>query len=388
MKICTVICEYSPFHRGHEYLISDLKSRGYAVISLMSGSFTQRGEAAVISKYKRAEAAIRCGADLVLELPFPYCALGATEFAQSGVYIANALSCTDVLAFGSECGNTDIIVETAKNILSDEFGARMSSLAAGENYAKSFSAAYEELFGKSEALAGSNDILGVEYVKTIISLGSSVKPLAIKRTGQSFSGDGDGFISASTAREMIYSGKLDELKNLLPAPSCKILTEEKENGRTAETSRLFLPYAAFFRLSSPDDFDGIAEMNDELAARTCSSARNAKSFDELISLSKTKLYSESRIKRAMLCAFLSVREVSFPSFTVLLGANEVGREILRKIKKGSDFPIITKPADHALFGDKVKEDFDVMSRAEALWTLCLEKPEKAGYHIEFSPYIQ
>ena len=91
MKICAVICEYDPFHRGHEYQIAELKRRDYGVIAIMSGCFTQRGTAAVIDKYKRARSAVVSGADVVLELPFPFCASGASTFAFGGVRIADRL---------------------------------------------------------------------------------------------------------------------------------------------------------------------------------------------------------------------------------------------------------------------------------------------------------
>ena len=110
MQVTAVICEYNPFHLGHEYQLKNIKEN--AVIAVMSGSFTQRGDAAVLSKYERAEIAVRCGADLVLELPFPYSSASAAVFGAAGVHIIRALGCVDALCFGSE---SDDISSLQKN---------------------------------------------------------------------------------------------------------------------------------------------------------------------------------------------------------------------------------------------------------------------------------
>lgn len=107
MKTVAVICEYNPFHRGHAKQLSALRERFAAageevtVLALMSGNYVQRGEPALFDKYIRTKAALLCGADLVAELPYPYCAAPADRFARAGVYLAERLG-ADTLAFGSE----------------------------------------------------------------------------------------------------------------------------------------------------------------------------------------------------------------------------------------------------------------------------------------------
>ena len=181
MKICAVICEYDPFHRGHEYQIAELKRRGYGVIAIMSGCFTQRGTAAVIDKYKRARSAVMSGADVVLELPFPFCASGASTFAFGGVRIADRLGIVDTLAFGSETGDTEGIKSVAGNMLSTGYSVALENAKRSYgSYSQRQISAYESVYGRTPVLEGSNDLLALEYVKTIIKTGSKIIPLAAK----------------------------------------------------------------------------------------------------------------------------------------------------------------------------------------------------------------
>lgn len=391
MKICAVICEYDPFHSGHKHQIDRLKNDGCAVVAVMSGSFTQRGTAATISKYDRAEAAVKCGADLVLELPFPYCASGASAFAAGGVYVAESLGVVDFLAFGSEQGDIKTIKTVAENMLSKEFcNAFESERADFGSYSQRCISTYERLYGKSPVLEGSNDLLALEYVKALMKTNSKIKPIAVKREGQAYGKtSGEGFLSASSVREMIYSGDKERIRAAVPAPSAEKVIYAMDCGMIAMTERLFLPYAAHFRLSDVKSCSGTAEMTEELFGRLIASARSARSFDELISGARTKMYSESRIRRAMLFSLLGVKtdDITKPAFSVLLGAGKKGREILAKIKKTSDFPIITKPADYALPGEGAKRGFETLMRAESLWTLALGRPDEAVALMRKKPYI-
>lgn len=391
MKICAVICEYDPFHSGHKHQIDKLKNEGYAVVAIMSGSFTQRGTAATISKYDRAESAVKCGADLVLELPFPYCASGASVFAAGGVHITSSLGVVDFLAFGSEQGDTETIKTVAGNMLSKGFRHAFESERADfGSYSQRCISTYERLYGKSPVLEGSNDLLALEYVKALMKTNSKIKPLAVKREGQAYGKtSGAGFLSASSVRKMIYSGDKEGIKAAVPAPSAEKVIAAMDSGRTAMTERLFLPYAAHFRLSDVKSYSETAEMTEELFGRLISCAKLARSFDGLISGARTKMYSESRIRRAMLFSLLGVKagDITKPAFSVLLGAGKKGREILAKIKKTSDFPIITKPADYALSGENARQGFETLMRAESLWTLTLARPDEAVALMRKNPYI-
>ena len=108
MRIAGIICECNPIHGGHLYLMREARRQGAdAVVCVMSGCFTQRGEAAIADPHTRAHALILGGADAVVELPFPFSCAGAEFFAAAGVEILNRLGVGE-LWFGSECGDLEI----------------------------------------------------------------------------------------------------------------------------------------------------------------------------------------------------------------------------------------------------------------------------------------
>ena len=92
------------------------------VMCVMSGDFVQRGSPAVYSKFARAEAAVRCGADLVLELPLPWSLSSAEGFARGAVGLLGSLGVVTHLSFGSECGELDPLQRVAEALLDPLLG--------------------------------------------------------------------------------------------------------------------------------------------------------------------------------------------------------------------------------------------------------------------------
>ena len=183
-EIVAIICEYNPFHNGHKYQVDKIKEMfpDSIVVSIMSGNFTQRGEFALFDKYTRAKAAVICGVDCVIELPYPFCASNAEVFAKAGVYIASKLGAT-YLCFGIEDGDIKDLTEIADTIDSEEFTKKFEELKQDKSisYPKLREIVCREL-GK-ELPNSSNKILGVEYIRAIKKYGNSIIPVAIKREG-------------------------------------------------------------------------------------------------------------------------------------------------------------------------------------------------------------
>lgn len=127
MNTIAIICEYNPFHYGHAAQLARLReiSPGCAIVCIMSGNFTQRGEPALMPDYDRARAAVLCGADLVLELPQPWASGSAEFFAASGVSIADRLGGIDFLAFGCETDDPAASIRVAERIDSPGFRAAL-----------------------------------------------------------------------------------------------------------------------------------------------------------------------------------------------------------------------------------------------------------------------
>ena len=124
MNIIGIVCEYNPFHKGHAWQIQAGRAalgEDSAVVCVMSGDYVQPGEAAVFSKFARAEAACRCGADLVFELPLPWALSSAEGFARGAVAILAATGVVDTLSFGSECGDVAALDSLAQCLDSEEY---------------------------------------------------------------------------------------------------------------------------------------------------------------------------------------------------------------------------------------------------------------------------
>ena len=183
MSIFGIVSEFNPFHRGHEYLVSCAKEMGAdAVVCVMSSNATQRGELAIVDKYQRAEAAVCGGADLVLELPFPWSSATAEGFATAAVYILSSFC--DTVIFGSECGDIDILRRaaelTASNVFKEKYAERLS---LGEQSAAAYVSLVQNELGVT---LSSNDLLGVEYIKAAGALGLDVDFKAVKRQGSAY----------------------------------------------------------------------------------------------------------------------------------------------------------------------------------------------------------
>lgn len=388
MKITAVICEYNPFHFGHEYHISEIKKNSDAVIAVMSGSFTQRGEPAVISKYLRARAAICSGADLVLELPFPFSAASAEYFARGGIDIAEKCGVVSEISFGSESGDINALRRAAENTYSPEFLRELEKAAkasGGKHFGRMYFSVYRSLYGENDIFDGSNNILAVAYLRELIRRKSAVSAHTVKRTGTAYNDkSGDGFLSATAIREKIFAGEMPSL----PAESENLLCDCIRNGEIARYENLFRPFAAFLRTANAADIAKFHEMNDEIASRLICAAQRSADMASLTEAAKTKAYSASRIKRALLFSFLGIKETDFSpaEYTYLLAANEKGRAILSDINKNGKLFVLTKPADYkeSAFAEKYEKSL----RAEALWTLALDKPAPADILLKSKPYIK
>ena len=174
-----VICEFNPFHYGHRYLLGEAKRiTGTEVLAVMSGSFTQRGEAAICSKFERAEAALRNGADLVVELPAVYAVACAERFARGGVDIARSFGNVNFLAFGCENDDIDALMAAAEAFDNSEVNALISEqMKEGAYYPQAAERAVRFVCGDkaADAISSPNNILAVEYIRALKN--SRIKPL-------------------------------------------------------------------------------------------------------------------------------------------------------------------------------------------------------------------
>lgn len=348
-----VVCEYNPFHSGHLYhLRESRKTAGEeaVLVCVMSGDYVQRGEAAVFSKYARAEAAVACGADLVAELPLPWCLSSAEGFARGAVGLLGALG-AERLCFGSESGETGPLTELARLVLEPDFLAVVKRRISADP-SLSFAAARQleaetRLGEKAKRLSDPNDILAVEYGKAIQTLGLSMQPLAVKRIGSGHDrADGEGPLSASALRDRLYAG--ETLGNEIPDAAAAVFRREREAGRALLIrNALELPMLARLRLLDEEAFLDLPDAADGLGRRLYRAVREEPGLDAILDAVKTKRYALSRIRRLCLCACLGVKAGmadGVPPYARVLAADGKGRALLRERAGSASIPILTKPA--------------------------------------------
>ena len=404
MKVAAIISEYNPFHNGHKYQVDRIREMlgdDTIIIAIMSGNFTQRGEPAIADKTVRAKAAVECGVNLVLELPFPYSMSSAEFFARSGVAIANSLGIVDYLVFGSECGDVKKLSDIASITLSSEYQLTLDSLQKNPEYKdmgypELCEVALSLLYGKdiSRDFLSPNNILAIEYIKALYSLGSSIIPLTIKREGAGFNdiiNPMADFQSASAIRAELLDGNFSAL-DFVPEKAKNIYFECIQEGKMpSDISRLDLAVISFFRLNSPSAKVDIHDATGGLYNRLCDLSAEAISISNLTKRAETKKYTSARIRRAIWNSYFGVTSSdirALPSFTQVLGMDSLGKSALKRIKKETSFPVITKPSSYKELGDEVIRQKELSNRADSVYALTLKSANSGRFALTFTPYVK
>ena len=398
MKAVGIICEYNPYHAGHARQLSAARRDAGAdvVIAVMSEHTTQRGELAVADGYVRAETALRCGADIVVGLPFPYSSAPAEFFALGGVRILNAMG-ADCIHFGSECGDIDTLKCVTDRLYSPAFCEKLTQYQKSHptlGIMQCREALYKQCYDISLP-DGSNDLLAMAYLNALTVTKSTMRPLTLKRRGQSYS-DGTAplvgqFPSATALRALWQTGGLDSLRPHLPSPVLEGLESAESQGLAPlDLNRISTAILTLFRTAGSGELSQYAEMEAGLAERLIESSQNATSLRELFDLAATKRYTTARLRRALLFGFCGVRPDDLrrpPAYIRLLAAGTTGCEYLSSIRKTCALPILTKPADVPA-SDEAKRQRAIEERLEALLTLTYPIPKPASYLIKQHPTIE
>ena len=380
MKILGIVAEYNPFHNGHLLHIEESRkavSYDTAVVCVMSGDFMQRGEAAVFSKYARAEAAVRCGADLILELPLPWSLASAEGFARGSVGLLGALNCVNYLSFGSECGDLGILNSLATALEDPVLDLDIrEELKNGISYAAARQAALAKSIGSlADHLATPNNILAVEYLKAIYDQRLRIEPVTIKRVGAGHDEEGG---SASDIRGMLSQDK--PIKKFVPKAAAEVFKRETEQGRgPVFMEDLETAILSRFRFMSEDDFSMIPDDSEGLGGKLYAAAREEMTLDGVLSAAKSKRYALSRLRRMCLCAALGIRKGQSddnPPYARVLAANETGRAALKIIGGKSLIPVITKPASVKELSHECSSLFELESSAHDLYVLGYKAQEE------------
>ena len=372
MKIVGIICEYNPFHSGHEWMLRTLREQGAdAIVCAMSGNFVQRGEFAVVNKLSRAEMALRGGADLVLELPAPWACATAETFARGGVQLLTMAGCTH-LAFGCECGDITLLRKVAALLTQELFAADIKKhLSGGVSYAVARKQAAQAHLGPAaDILDTPNNILAIEYLKAIYFCNSPLQPIALPRRGAAHDGEAkDGFASASHIRQWLQCGRIAEAEQYLPAPAADILRREIDAGRMADMALCERGILAHLRRMREEAFRAYDGGNEGLYHRFYQAVQTASTLAEVLQKAKTKRYAHARLRRMALAAYLDLPPVpDRPPYLRLLAADKTGRKLLRQLQQTAA-PVLTKPADVERLGGEAAKLFARECEMTDLYTL-------------------
>ena len=401
-----IICEYNPPHKGHAYQIAQLKQRypDCTVVCVMSGNFVQRGTPAITDKYIRAAAALAIGADAVLELPFPYSCAPAELFARGGVEILSAVG-IDALCFGTEGEVLDHLQRAAEQLDSPAFTAAMAEQTAAPanrelGYPVLRDRLYTALFGEKEAalLRTPNNTLGAEYLRALSRVSRPIHPIAIPRMGDAHDAKygtpppADAIVSASTVRALIDSGAFEEAMALLPPTTAQYLRTARDAGHLC-TAQDSIPGAMLlhtFACTPPEILSQYAGLEGGLAGRLCAAASRAHTTDELYALAATKKYTNAAIRRAALYGCFGITAEMLrtaPLYTTLLACTDRASSLLRRAKKESSLPILSRPAAYKKESAAVQNAFLRALAADTAYGLLLPKPRSMADLLADTPTV-
>ncbi|MBR1584625.1 MAG: nucleotidyltransferase family protein [Clostridia bacterium] len=378
MTVCGVIAEYDPFHRGHERhlrLAREATGADY-VIAVMSGSFTQRGMPALLPAHARAEMALRCGADAVLQLPYAFSVREAEYFALGGVYILHRLGCVTHLSFGCETEQIDVLKQAADLLEAPDEAfdrAVQAHLAAGQSFAAAQGRAVAQRLGiPPQTLNAPNTALALCYLRALIRLGSGIIPVPILRQADYRATQLEALPSATAVRGAILRGDWQGVARAVPENALPTLRNAVFAG-LCPPDRVDLPLRQALLLARPEAVAAWPGVGEGLEMRILKAAETAVSREELIAQIKSRRYTYGRISRALCHGLMGVTKDDLPSLPAsarILGFRESARPLLRRMRENG-FPLYSRPAR--------QPDAALDARADDLWRVLAGQPRGDTY---------
>ncbi|MBO4446185.1 MAG: nucleotidyltransferase family protein [Clostridia bacterium] len=390
MNITGIVAEYNPYHNGHQYMTAKCREAGAThLVAVMSGNFVQRGSVAIMDKRARAKAALADGVDLVLELPVPWAVSTAELFARGGLSVLAGLGCVQSLAFGCETADKDLLEKAADAVCDIKVhGLIKEELEGGITYAAARENAVRRLYGDeiADVISKPNNILAVEYLKAMKSIGTTFDLMPIERRGaehDSLKENGE-FSSASALRIMLERGD-ERAFEFMPEASVEEFKRLEKVGRAPVTiddsERAIL---SRLRMLTVEDIKKAPDISEGLENRIYNAIQSATSLEELYSIVKTKRYTHSRIRRIVTALYLGITPqlaLEKVPYVRVLGFNEQGREILKLAKDSATLPIIMKSSQTEELTDYGKCIFDLECKATNLYNLATPRILPCGTEL-------
>lgn len=378
--IVSVICEYNPFHFGHAYQLQTLRERFDRVVCILSGDIVQRGSVAVADKYIRAEAALKSGADLVIELPIPYCCSSARDFAFSGVHIASAIGSTH-LGFSAE-DDLELLLKIHSLTSGIGFEDDVRSLVK-QSKSLSFPQAMTEIIKArlgdpaADAIKKPNNILSLEYLKALD--GTEMKPFTVKRSSE--------FLSSSQIRALSDG---NAMISALPKESKSVFERELLERFPRDPKALDAFFVGTLRRIACGSAvsEELYSTPKDLLQKILQASVKHSSVEDIVCAVADKSYTHARVRRAINSAVFGITRAQMankPPYTTVLAVNERGREVLKHAKSLKRIDIVNKPVRALELGEKTKKAFLFAKSVEDI--ISLSDPSPSPADIGRNPYI-
>ena len=394
MTTAGIVAEYNPFHLGHRHQLTALRAllgQHCAVVAVMSGNFVQRGDFALLPKHLRAEMALRCGVDLVLELPTVYAMATAETFARGAVGILQAAGVVTHLCFGSESGNLEELQAAAACLDGADYReALQKELRRGLSFASARQRAAEAVCGwPLPCLEGPNNNLGIEYLRALRREKSPILPITVRRLGAAHDSREPSAetASASLIRRLALAGKNAGV--WMPEEAAAVLDRAAGAGLApASRDRCERALLAVLRRMEEEAFRPYDGGSEGLYHRFYQAVGRAETTEALLENCKTRRYAMSRLRRMMMAAYLGLEPPPpSPPFLRVLGATERGRDLLRRMKKEAALPVLTKAAGVRKLGREAEAFLRRESRYTDLYALACPVPPPPGMEFVTDPVM-
>ena len=382
MKILGLIVEYNPFHNGHLYHLKkslEITNSTHS-IAVMSGNFLQRGEPALFDKYKRAEMAVSNGVDLVVELPTLYACQSAEIFAHGAITLLNSLNCIDSICFGSEHGDIDLLVEISKILINepDKFKTLLKkNLDEGILFALARSKALSEYMLNhtnlniyenklNDVLSTPNNILGIEYIKSLLKHKSTIRPYSITRIQADYNSETieSNICSATAIRKTLKEyNTLNSISNVVPIKTFELISKSIDNNFNPMFDEYYFDTIRELVIRDLNILNSYFDVNEGIENKIYKSVFSCKNIFELQQSIKSKRYTLTKVKRILNNILLgitkddmnTVKNIMKLPYVRILAFNDKGREIIKQIKLNSEIKIINKFSNVNFEDDKVFE---------------------------------
>ena len=352
-KVLGIVAEYNPFHNGHLYHLEQSKkiTGSNYTVAIIGGNFTQRGSTSLIDKWSKAEIAIQCGIDLVIELPVLYSISSAENFAEGAIKILDSLKVVDYVSFGTETENLEILNQCAnvlyrepkeyKTLLSHELKKGLSFPKARENALMMY---LNDIRKFANILSSPNNILAIEYLKALKKLKSPIEPINILRYETSYNDPRvSANIASSTAiRNIIKNNGFKSLPNLIPVPSYSSIIKNLGLGHIVPDISVFEKEIIYnLRKMSLQEISELPDVSEGLESSIKNAANSCNTLVELLNIIKSKRYTTTRLQRILLYALLGItkKDIALSKkvqpYVRVLGLNNRGKFLISEIAKAN-----------------------------------------------------